>query len=400
MSNPVRRPSLPLRVVMLGTRGFPGVQGGVETHCEHLALQLVRLGCAVTVLTRKPYVRAERETYQGVELLALPTVRNRSLEAILHTFIGVWTAWRLRPDVLHIHAVGPAIWTPLARLLGLKVVVTHHGPDYEREKWGRLAKQVLRFGERAGVLFANQVIAIAPNIAAAIQKHFRRNVCVIPNGVVLPKLRRTVSALRKYGLKPGRYFLAVGRYVPEKGFCDLIAAFQRLQEREGQRKFPDWKLVIAGRADHENEYGRKIQAMSAKTPGVILAGFVSGPPLEELYSQAGVFVLPSYYEGLPLVLLEALSYGVSCIMSDIPANRAVEAELEEERFFQPGDVDALARRLARWAGKPVTARRKSVWLRQLATDYDWERIAERTLGVYRNLRNGKAAAYPRASSRA
>ncbi len=379
MPKPERSP----RVVVLGLRGFPGVQGGVEKHCEHLTVELARQGCDVTVLTRRPYVRPELTRYRGVRLQTLPALRQRSLEAFLHTLLGVLAARRLHPDVLHLQAIGPALWTPLARLLGLRVVVTHHGPDYEREKWGILAKAVLRLGERLGVTFAQQVIAIAPNIAARLEERFHRRATVIPNGVVLPRLRPTTAVLRKFRLAPKRYFLAVGRFVPEKNFCDLIQAFGRLASGPG-RRLAGWKLAIAGRADHASDYGRRLVELAAATPGVVLTGFVSGRPLEELYSHAGLFVLPSSYEGLPLVLLEALSYGLSCVVSDIPANRAVRVGLENGRFFPPGNVAELARRLALWA-KPATARQRREWRNQLAENYNWRKIATQTLGVYRSL---------------
>jgi glycosyltransferase involved in cell wall biosynthesis len=362
--------------VVLGLRGFPDVQGGVEKHCEHLTVELARLGCDVTVLTRRPYVRPGIERYHGVRLLALPAVRQRSLEAPLHTLLGVFAARRLRPDVLHLQAIGPALWAPLARLLGLRVVVTHHGPDYEREKWGGLAKAVLRLGERLGVSFAHRVIAIAPNIAARLEERFHRRAAVIPNGVVLPTPRHTTAVLKKFGLAPRRYFLAVGRYVPEKNFCDLIEAFGRL-------RLAGWKLVIAGREDHASAYGQRIRSLAAATPGVVLTGFVSGRPLEELYSHAGLFVLPSSYEGLPLVLLEALSYGLPCVVSDIPANRAVDAGLEPGRFFRAGDIAGLARVLSAWATKPFSAAQRRRVRGILGSRYNWKRIAAQTLEVYR-----------------
>ncbi|NTV51811.1 MAG: glycosyltransferase family 4 protein, partial [Candidatus Firestonebacteria bacterium] len=279
---------------------------------------------------------------------------------------------------------GPALWTPLARLLGMRIVVTHHGPDYERTKWGVLAKTMLRLGERWGVKFAHEVITIAPNIAAKLEARFHRRVKVIPNGVDLPKARSTQAALKKYGLTSQKYFLAVGRYVPEKNFCDLIEAYQHLMASPGGRRLAGWKLVIAGRADHESAYSRRIQEMAAAVPGVVLTGFITGPPLEELYHHAGLFVLPSSYEGLPLVLLEALSYGLPCVMSDIPANRAVKIGLENERYFSPGDIAGLTRRLAQWA-KPTTARQRQLWRSHLLEHYAWRKIAAQTLAVYKGI---------------
>jgi glycosyltransferase involved in cell wall biosynthesis len=370
---------------MLGLRGFPQVQGGVEKHCEHLAPWLVRLGCEVTVLTRQPYMPPGIANYRGVRLVPLRAPRNRSLETFMHTLWGILAAWRLQPDVLHLQAIGPAFWTPLARLLGLRVVVTHHGPDYERQKWGFLAKLILRWGERLGAVFANGLIAVAPHIAAHLTQHYGRTAHVIPNGVKLAGPRHTSDCLAAYGLKPGRYFLAVGRIVPEKGFCDLVEAFRLFSERAKKPESPEWKLVIVGRADHASAYSQRLERLAAAQPQVVATGFLSGRPLEELYSHAGIFILPSYYEGLPLVLLEALSYGLSCLVSDIAAHRGVDLHLEENRFFKPGDLGELSQKMADWVGQPPTLEQREQWRCDLNARYNWRTIADQTLAVYRGV---------------
>jgi len=177
-----------MKIAILGTRGFPNVQGGVEKHCEGLAVHLVQSTCDVIVFTRRPYVDENIKEYKGVKLVALPAIRHKSLEAPLHTLIGVFAALRYRPDILHIQAIGPALFTSLARILGMKVVVTSHGSNYEHLKWGRFAKLVLRLGEFVGVVFANKVIAISKNIADDIKRKYNREATIIPNGVIIPKV--------------------------------------------------------------------------------------------------------------------------------------------------------------------------------------------------------------------
>lgn len=381
-----------LKIAVLGTRGFPNVQGGVETHCENLYPQLVSLRCEVIVITRKPYINTDIDTYKGVKLLPLFCLKNKFLETFLHTFMGVFVARSLSPDILHIHAIGPSLFIPLARLLGLKVVMTNHGPDYQRKKWGKVAKNILKLGESLGSKWANGIIAISQNIADEIREKDNRDVTVIPNGVIIPRIPESDETLKKYGLEKGKYIIAVGRFVPEKGFHDLIDAFKKIQNSDFQSKIQKpkskisidhGKLVIVGRADHEDEYSLKLKEKANKDRNVILTGFLTGIPLQELYSQAGLFVLPSYYEGLPIVLLEAMSYGLSCIASDIPANRNVE--LPEDRFFKAGDVNALAGKICKFLEKPLSEEEKSIQINLTKERYDWHKIAKKTLEVYKEV---------------
>lgn len=371
-----------MRIVVLGLRGFPDIQGGVETHSEHLYTRIADSGAEVIVLTRRPYVEAEESLHGRVRLRALACPRRKSLEAIVHTFVGVLHARRLKPDILHIHAIGPSLLVPLARALGLVVVTTNHGPDYERQKWGGLARRLLRLGERLGSRFSNGVIAISEPIAQQLRQQHRCTPAVIPNGVVVRAPAAEADALARFGLERGRYLLAVGRLVPEKGFHDLLAAFE-------QARLPGWKLLIAGRADHEDAYSRDLQRRAAALPGVVLAGFVSGEPLRQLYSHAGLFVLPSYHEGLPIVLLEAMSYGLPIVASDIPANRQVG--LPAERHVAPGDVAGLAAALQRETGAGFAPELRRQQIETVARDYHWDRIAGRTLAFYRGVLQAAAA---------
>lgn len=361
------------RIVVLGTRGFPGVQGGIETHCENLYPRLAKRGCEIFVFTRKPYVDVNQKIYKGVKLIPLDCPKNKFLEAFSHTLRGVIAARRLSPAVLHIHGIGPSLLVPLARLLKLKVVMTNHGPDYNRDKWGGLAKSVLRFGERLGSRWANGVICISDPIAQDIRQKYNREVTVIPNGVNLPQLCETQDSLKEFGLTKGQYVLSVGRLVPEKGFHDLLEAFNALQ--------PDgWKLVIVGRADHEDSYSLGLKEKARSNINIVMTGFLTGKPLQELYSCAGLFVLPSYHEGLPIVLLEAMSYGLSCIASGIPANRNIP--LGEDRFFGPGNVGQMAATIGKVMDTPLSEKEKTGIRRFIVEAYDWESIAEKTKAVY------------------
>ena len=363
-----------MKIVVLGIRGLLNVQGGVETHSEHLYPELVKKDCEVIVLTRKPYVDSTINFYQGVRLISLYCPKNKFLEAFYHTFSGIFAAKKLKPDILHIHAIGPSLFIPLAKLFGLKVVMTNHGPDYERKKWNWFAKIILRVGEMWGSKAADQIICISRPIADEIEKKYNKKPNIIPNGVVMPEIAKSYNALKLYGLEEGRYILAVGRFVPEKGFHDLMEAYKRLQNKT-------WKLVIVGNADHEDKYSRKLKEIAKEVPGVVLAGFLTGLPLRELYSHAGLFVLPSYYEGLPIVLLEAMSYRLSCVVSDIPANK--EVNLPADRFFKAGDIKQLAEKMNEFISKPISTEEKSREILLISEKYNWGKIADQTLEVYK-----------------
>jgi glycosyltransferase involved in cell wall biosynthesis len=221
-----------LKIAVVGTRGFPGVQGGVETHCEKLYSQLAKNGCDITVFTRKPYVSKDVPTFNGVSLIPVNCPRSKFLEAIVHTFKSVLMARKIKPDILHIHAIGPSLFAPFARAFGMKVVVTNHGPDYKREKWPPPAKVFLRFCERMGTKFANKIIAISGNISDDIKQKYGREVVTIPNGIEMPGHMETQDILKKYGLQKRNYILSVGRFVPEKGFDVLMEAFNKLASEQ------------------------------------------------------------------------------------------------------------------------------------------------------------------------
>jgi len=364
-----------LRIAVLGTRGIPEVMGGVETHCQALYPRLAKKGYTVTLFARKGYVQDTPYTYQGVRIIPLWTIQKKSLEAICHTLIGVIQIARERKefDLVHIHAIGPALMIPFAKLFGLKVVMTHHGPDYDRKKWGRVAKFVLRLGELLGCRFSDKVITVSQHISSLVQKYNPGNVSYIPNGVPLPPMLPAGNYLQSWDLLPKRYFLTVGRLVPEKGFHDLISAYSKIDT--------DWKLVIAGDTDHEDTYSRNLKKQAADTPGVIMTGFVKGSPLAELYSNAGLFVLPSYHEGLPIALLEALSYDIPVLTSDIPANRELA---HNDEMFPVGNIDKLKQTLSE---RSIDYHHVSNGRERVLSEFNWDEIVYQTANIYNTVVN-------------
>ncbi len=361
-----------MKIFVTGTRGIPDIPGGVETHCQHLYPYLVEKGHEVLVATRSAYVKDNRSDWQGIRLIKCFSPATKSLEAIVHTFIALLKARLYNPDIVHIHAVGPALLTPLARLLGLKVVFTNHGPDYDRQKWGKPAKVALRLGEKLGGVWANEVIVISNVIKEIIRKRCRRDSNLVYNGVPVPVLSSNCDFLDNFHITPGKYLLAVARFVPEKGLTDLINAFQKSNS--------DLQLVIAGDADHETDYSRNLKKMAAADERVVLTGYITGEDLNQIFTHARLFVLPSYHEGLPIALLEAMSYGLPVLVSDIPANK--EVALPKECYFRCGNIANLADKInALLKIKPSTVTQQKN-RKRIIEDYNWAIIADQTIAVY------------------
>lgn len=362
-----------LRVTMLGIRGFPDVQGGAEKHAEKLSCALAELDCQVEAIVRSGYVAKDTKTWRGIRFSRLWAPRITGFEAFVHTFLGVVRSAFSRPDILHIHAIGPAFFTPLARALGLRVVVTHHVLNYENEKWGPVARSVLRFGEWVGMSFANGRIAVSEGLATQMSRTYRVPVNAIPNGIDKPPVVASTKTLQAFGLTANRYALTVARIDEQKRQLDLIAAYARLRA-------PQWRLALVGGADYSSSYACAVAEAAQTTPGVVMLGHQTGDALAELYTHAGIFVLPSSHEGQPIAVLEAASYGLPVILSNIPAHR--EIALSRVRYVEVGDIATLAQHFEETFTAPIVEKLDILERDRILARHDWHTIAQRTLAVY------------------
>ena len=367
-----------MKIVVTGTRGIPNIMGGVETHCEELFPRIAKQGFDVIVIRRTDYVKDDLKEWKGVKLVNIDSPKKKSFEAIIHTFRAINEAKRLKADIIHIHAIGPALLVPYAKMLGMKVVFTHHGPDYDRDKWGFAAKTMLKLGERMGCMFADEVIVISDVIRNLIKRKYNRtsHVHLIYNGVSQPEICDYPEYFNELGIEKGKYILGMCRFVPEKNLHHLVEAFTKVKSRN---EVEDIKLVLAGDTDFEDDYSRSLREMARKN-GVVLTGFIKGKKLHSLLTNCLCYCLPSSHEGLPIALLEAMSYGVKVIVSDIPANK--EVGLPESDYFPVGNVDALTEKLKTVVNQP---------LQHIDYDmkkYDWEKIADQVRDVYWRNRGG------------
>ena len=358
------------------TRGIPNIMGGVETHCEELFPRIVAQGHDVTVIRRKSYVHDSLTEWKDVKLVDVETPKKKSFEAIIHTFRAINRAKRLGVDVLHIHAIGPALLVPYAKMLGMKVVFTHHGPDYDRDKWGLAAKTMLKLGERMGCKFADHVIVISDVIRKLIAERCGRteNVHLIYNGVPEPEVCDYPEYFEELGIEKGKYVLGMCRFVPEKHLHDLVEAYVRLKS---EHRIPiDMKLVLAGDTDFEDDYSRGLK-QKARENGVVLTGFIRGKKLHSLLTNALCYSLPSSHEGLPIALLEAMSYHLPVITSAIPAN--LEVGLDASCYHEVGDVSALANKIEAIADLPLQR------IEYDMSKYNWDVISQQVADIYHSL---------------
>ena len=373
-----------LHIAMIGHKRIPSREGGVEVVVNELSVRMAKLGHHVEAYNRfghhvsgkkydEEYGWKGRKFYKGVRIYIVPTFRRSSLNAIVYTFFATIMALFHHYDVIHYHAEGPCAMLWLPHFLKRKVVVTIHGLDWQRAKWGNFASFVIKFGERMAAKYADDVIVLSDNVKRYFADVYQREVTYIPNGINRPKPQGAAVIGEKYGLKKDGYFLFLARIVPEKGLHYLIEAFSELET--------DKKLVIAGGSSQAMDYMERIHRMAAEDERILMTDFVQGQVLEELYANAYAFVLPSDVEGMALTLLEAMSYGACCLVSDIREN--TEVVEDKALTFRKGDVKDLRRQLAWMLSHPDEVRcmgEESV--DYICGKYDWDDVTRRTIAVY------------------
>lgn len=357
------------KIVVVGLRGIPDALGGIETHCQELLPLLAQKGNDITVIRRADYFSDNLTQYKGVKLYDIKSPKSKSFETIIHTFKAINAAkFHLKADIVHIHAIGPALLVPYARILGLKVIFTHHGRDYDRDKWGKIAKTILKVGEYCGAKFSNRIIVISELLQKSLKNKFKaRNISLIYNGVPKPQIITDGEYLGSLGIEKDKYIFAMGRFVPEKNFDKLINAFSKIKS--------DYKLVIAGDNLIEDDYSLRLKKIG-KEKGVIMPGFIKGEKLYSLLTNAGLFILPSSHEGLPIALLEAMSYDLNALVSDIKPN--LEVGLSEDSYFQTNNTQDFIMKLNQKLANPGKVKYDM-------EKYDWDIISQKTAEVYDSL---------------
>lgn len=369
-----------LRIAMIGHKRIPSREGGVEIVVSELSTRMAELGYDVTCYNRRGHHVSGEEfdsealsEYKGVRVKSVFTVQKGGLAAVTSSFFAALKAAFGRYDVVHFHAEGPCAMIWLPKLLGKRCVATIHGLDHQRAKWGNFASNYILFGEKCAAKFADEIIVLSENVQNYFKENYNRETVFIPNGVTRPKKAEADEITQKYGLKEKEYILFLGRLVPEKGVSYLIDAYKRVNT--------DKKLVIAGGSSDTAEFEQELKNVSKDKPEIIFTGFVQGRVLEELYSNAYIYVLPSDVEGMPLSLLEAMSFGNCCLTSDIPECSSVVGEFGIT--FRKGSVDDLKDKLQTLCDDPsVTQNFREKSSDYICNKYSWDDVVCETLRLY------------------
>ena len=369
-----------LRIAMLGHKRIPSREGGVEIVVEQLSTRMTALGHQVTCYNRKGHhvSGAEFDTnklaeYKGVNLKSVWTVDRKGLAAMTSSLsAAVKAAWG-KYDIVHFHAEGPCAMLWIPKLFGKRCIATIHGIDWQRSKWGGFASNYIKFGEKVAAKYADEIIVLSKGVQDYFWTTYHRKTEFIPNGVNRPVICEPDMIREKFQLEKDSYILFLGRIVPEKGLRYLVEAFKQVDTNK--------KLVIAGGASDTNDVVNEIKEMARQDNRIIFTGFVQGQLLDELYSNAYIYTLPSDLEGMPLSLLEAMSYGNCCLVSDI----AECAEVVEDKavVFRKSDVNDLREKLQQLCDHPEQVEKyKEQAADFICNKYSWDDVVERTLMLY------------------
>lgn len=371
-----------LNIAMIGQKIVPSRRGGVELVLTTLCPLLVDRDCRVTCFNRsekiieEEYIGAVVENYyKGVRQKKVLTIHKKGLSAVSSSFFAAIAAALGRYDIVHFHAEGPAAMLLIPKLLGKKCIVTVHGLDWQREKWqGGFGSRYIKFGEKMLAKYADEVIVLSRGVSQYFKDTYGRDTTLIPNGVIKPKKRKPDLIYKKYNLKGGDYFCSLSRLTEEKGVHYLIEAYSRIKT--------DKKLLIAGDTSDTDVYVSRLKQMAANNPNIIFAGFVSGNLLDEIYSNAYAYILPSNIEGMPLSLLEAMSYGNAVIGSDI--SEITDVVEDKALIFQKSNVDDLAEKLQLLSDRPELVQMyRNDAAEFICGKYNWDDIADRTVELYK-----------------
>ncbi|MGO5306764.1 glycosyltransferase family 4 protein [Agathobacter sp. LCP21S3_B2] len=370
-----------LNIAMFGQKRIPSREGGVEIVVEELCTRMVAQGHNVTCYNRgghhvsgSEYDSKRLKEYKGIKLKTVPTIEKKGLAAVSSSFFAALCCAFGKYDVVHIHAEGPAFFAWLPKLFGKKVIVTIHGLDWQREKWkSGFGSKFIHQGEKNAVNYADEIIVLSKGVQDYFEKTYGRKTVFIPNGVSNHIERKPQIIKNKFGLDKDEYILFLGRLVPEKGIKYLIEAFKQVDTEK--------KLVIAGGSSDTSEFENKMKELAKADKRILFTGFVQGQALEELYSNAYVYVLPSDLEGMPLSLLEAMSYGNCCLVSDI--NECTDVVEDKAFVFKRSDINDLKNKLQDvccHTGKVMKIKKNSSEF--ICKKYNWNNVVEETLIIY------------------
>lgn len=378
-----------MRIAMIGQKGAPAIYGGVERHVEDLAQRLVWAEQDVTVYARKWYTKADSNfDYKGIHIVHTPTFKTKHLDTITHTLTSTLHAIFGGYDVIHYHGVGPSLlsWIPRLFARKTKVVTTFHCIDRYHQKWGFVARFALRMGEWTACKLAHKTITVSEVLNLYCINEFKCDTQYIPNGVTLPEATVPDTYLAEFGLKKGKYLAMVSRLVPHKGAHLLIEAFNNLKQKHaGVKRIAEMKLAIVGGGVFTDTYVRELHKLAGHSNTVVFTDFQSGEALESLYAHCSALVHPSLNEGLPITVLQAMSYEKPVLLSNIPEH--LELTQDVRTIFNQNEVAAIERKMLEFIlmDEQTQSELGRINRETIELKYQWDVIAKKTMKLYNDV---------------
>ena len=364
-----------MKIGVIGTRGFPEIQGGIETHCMELYTRIASLGDnEITIYRRKPYVNSKNKNaeFKNIRFVDFYVPKNKYFETFLHSLFSTVHALFQGYDIVHYHNTGPGFFIPILKLSKAKIVFSYHNISYTQKKWNKFAKRFLHSSEIISIANSDFIIFVSEIVKLEIEKLYIVNKYkVLFNGVSIPRKSEKSDFLDSLGLKKQKYLIGVGRFLEEKGFDYLIKAFKKAD-------LQDYKLVLVGDSDYPTSYSKRLKSF-ARENGVVLTGYIKGDKLNQIFTFAKIFILSSFEEGLPISLLEAMSFNIDVLASDIPAN--LQVGLNKDDYFRVGDADDLAKNIV----YKISLNKERDYREILIRKFNWDNIALKTVNIYKNL---------------
>ena len=373
-----------MKIAFIGQKGIPVTFGGVEYHIDELARGLARLGHDVRVYVRPWYTKKELKSYKGVTLIHVPTIKTKHTDASIHSFLCSIHALFTGVDIIHYHAIGPSFFSIIPYIFNKNIISTVHRLDWYSEKWGIFSKFFLKIGELISVSIPEKTIVVSKELKDYFKSHYQKKTVHIPHGISVPEFAEPDIIKRKYNLSRKDYILFMGRLSPEKRVDWLIKSFLQLEKKAEHSK--GIKLVIAGGSSATKGYIKKLKILSGNNPDIIFTGYVTGKEKAELLSSALIFILPSSLEGFPIVLLEAMSYGLCCLVSNILPHRDIIKNRVNGLFFDSKDADDLTFKLESLLSNPNTIKMFAAKSKtQLSQRLTWDKVVKDTEKIYKSI---------------
>jgi glycosyltransferase involved in cell wall biosynthesis len=371
-----------MRIAMIGQKGIPAIYGGIERHVEELATELAKKGNDVSVYARKWYTPENINEYNGINVIHTSSIHTKHLDTITHTFTATIDAIRQKVDIIHYHGIGPTLvaWIPKLFTKNIKVVITCHSLDRYQLKWGLFAKLMLWFSEKTAYIFADKTISVAKTVQNYYLDEHKQKTVYIPNGVrINPNKDENAKLIKNWGLEKDKYILMVARLIQDKGTHYLLEAWRYLN-KQYPNLIADYKLVITGGTD-DVEYFNELKRIAGDNKNVIFTDWQKDEVLESLYANSLLFVHPSEREGLPISVLQAMSYGKPILASDIQGHK--ELIMDNNFLFHNTSIMSLAKRMLGLLKNKEILKNAGIINKQLVKqNYNWEEITKKTLQIY------------------